>query len=201
MVLWLFLFICLALEQSHAAAVGNGRSPQITDRGDRQYLHTLSWETFWMDSGQTEVEHMTVPLPYELVHQPHQIRHSPLRCKRIVYGADDRVRLDPATDGTRFPYTAVVSVSMGCSGMLVSPMHVLFVSARIALMQPYPARQDHLLPQMGLLQLVLKPWVFFPQPTLHEHHSDSHSILPLSCHAKVLGISYVFEEIQKNPVV
>ena len=121
-VLWLFLFICV-LEQSHAAPAGNSEAP-IVDHGG-PYQHTLSWETFWVGKRRTEVERVTVPLPYELVHQPHQIRHSLLRRKRIVYGEDDRARLDPATDGKKFPYTAVVRVSTGCSGMLVSPRHVL----------------------------------------------------------------------------
>ncbi len=43
----------------------------------------------------------------------------------MVFGDDDRIRIDPATDGKKFPYTAVMRVSTGCSGMLVSEKHVL----------------------------------------------------------------------------
>lgn len=43
----------------------------------------------------------------------------------MIFGADDRIRVDPATDGQKYPFSAVVRVSTGCSGLLVSERHVL----------------------------------------------------------------------------
>ena len=92
--------------------------------------HTLSWDTYWVDTGRTETSSVTVALPYSLVHHRHELLphvSSVLgqRSKRLIFGADDRIRVDPATDGQKYPFNAVVRVSTGCSGLLVGEKHVL----------------------------------------------------------------------------
>ena len=88
-------------------------------------LH-LSWETYWMDTGLTEVLHSDITLPFITLSRS-GLRHSARtqRHKRVVFGEDDRVRVDPGTDGKSFPYTAIMRVSTGCSGLMVSNKHVL----------------------------------------------------------------------------
>ena len=95
------------------------------DRGDAgdDFHHTLSWETQWVNCDRTEITHVRLQLSREHAQQLEGFLHS--RNKRIVYGEDDRVRIDPATDGKRFPYTSIVRVSTGCSGVMISRTHVL----------------------------------------------------------------------------
>ena len=87
----------------------------------------LKWETYWVKSGKVESDQMTLPLPQSIINQPHKLLHSSRlsRHKRVVFGEDDRLRIDPATDGAKFPYTAVMRVSTGCSGIMVTKNHVL----------------------------------------------------------------------------
>lgn len=85
--------------------------------------HTLSWETRWVNVDRTEITHVRLPLGREHTQPSTGFVHS--RNKRIVYGEDDRVRIDPARDGKRFPYTSIVRVSTGCSGVMISRTHVL----------------------------------------------------------------------------
>lgn len=107
-----------------AAPIGNNEDPSLS-RSAGPHLHALSWETCWVGSGRTETTHATVSLPYDVVHQDSKLLHTVSRRRRMVYGDDDRVRIDPASDGAKFPYTAVVRVSTGCSGILISKNHVL----------------------------------------------------------------------------
>ena len=95
------------------------------DNNDGEFYHTLSWETRWVNVDRTETTDVRVPIGgREHAQQPATgFVHS--RVKRIVYGEDDRVRIDPATDGKRFPYTSIVRVSTGCSGVMISRIHVL----------------------------------------------------------------------------
>ena len=90
--------------------------------------HVLSWETYWLETGQIEISHSEISLPFNLINQQRNVlKHSTraLRRKRVVFGEDDRVRVDPATDGKSFPYTTVMRVSTGCSGIMISTKHVL----------------------------------------------------------------------------
>ncbi|XP_005377989.1 PREDICTED: inactive serine protease 35, partial [Chinchilla lanigera] len=48
-----------------------------------------------------------------------------VRRRRRVFGADSRFRIRDARFLTRFPFSAAVKLSTGCSGALVSPAHVL----------------------------------------------------------------------------
>ena len=86
--------------------------------------HKLTWDTYWVKSGKIETQTALVSLPLDLVNQPNDIIHS-TRNKRLIYGEDDRERINPATDGRRFPYSTIMRVSTGCSGIMVTPNHVL----------------------------------------------------------------------------
>ena len=92
---------------------------------DGEFYYTLSWETQWVNQDRTETTHVRVPVIREHVQQQATGFVHSSRVKRIVYGEDDRVRIDPGTDGKRFPYTSIVRVSTGCSGVMVSRRHVL----------------------------------------------------------------------------
>ena len=91
------------------------------------HQHSLTWETYWVDSGQVETNHATIDLPFDPLSQPYDLIHSPSprRRKRVIFGDDDRVRVDPAKDGKKFPYSAEMRVSTGCSGIMISSKHVL----------------------------------------------------------------------------
>lgn len=86
--------------------------------------HKLTWETYWVYSGKTETQHTLVSLPQDLINQPRDIIHL-FRNKRMIFGDDDRERINPATDGLKFPYSSIMRVSTGCSGIMVTPTHVL----------------------------------------------------------------------------
>ena len=105
------------------------RSAPVSFSTDDASLSTrpLSWETYWVDSGQIEVSHSEITLQSNLLQTNVALLHSrrSLRQKRIVFGEDDRVRVDPAGDGKNFPYTTIMRVSTGCSGIMISSTHVL----------------------------------------------------------------------------
>ena len=121
--------LCLHHQPCHCFAVpvrapASARGLQGSEAGGVNF-HTLSWETYWPASGRTDHEEVTVPLPPDLIDQAREFKHSPRRHKRLIYGEDDRKEVDPASAGKKFPYSAVVRVSTGCSGLLVSDRHVL----------------------------------------------------------------------------
>ena len=119
----LLVWFLVAISCCTAAPVGKKSASEDVS----PHLHTLSWETYWVDTGRAEMEQVTVPLPRDLVDQPHVFRHSvhSSRMKRMIFGEDDRTKIDPATDGKKFPYTAVMRVSTGCSGIMISEQHLL----------------------------------------------------------------------------
>ena len=88
------------------------------------HKHTISWETVFVGSGQSKLSHAEIEFPLAYLQQKTEYLHaSGGRAKRKVYGEDKRIRIDPATHKSQ--YTAVVRVSTGCSGILISPNHVL----------------------------------------------------------------------------
>lgn len=94
--------------------------------------HHITWETVHVGTGRIDRKIMSVDLPSSYLVNT---RSSPLplapqetRQKRKIYGSDDRIRIDPATHGSTPPYNAVVRVSTGCSGILVSEKHVMAAS-------------------------------------------------------------------------
>lgn len=103
-------------------------SKSLDFQGPR-YQHELSWETYWPASGFLQSNQATIDLPFDPLTQENVLVHSESllrrRKKRLIFGEDDRVRIDPARDGQKFPYTAEMRVSTGCSGIMISDRHVL----------------------------------------------------------------------------
>lgn len=63
-----------------------------------------------------------VPGDFDVVNDPPNMgRH---RRKRAVFGPDDRIKVR-YVDSRRLPYSAVVRISTGCTGTLISEYHVL----------------------------------------------------------------------------
>lgn len=114
--------LCIFLSLVSDANEANSLSPSSN-------RHQLSWETYWVNSGTIETADVLVTLPFDPLNQRREFIHSPhillQRRKRVIFGEDDRVRIDPATDGDKFPYSAEMRVSTGCSGIMVSKKHVL----------------------------------------------------------------------------
>ena len=118
------LFACV-LAVAFVSCVTNAAplaTPSDGDSGD-DYHHTLSWETRWVNVDRTEITNVRLPISRDLAQPAAGLVHS--RTKRIIYGTDDRVEIDPASDGKRFPYSSIVRVSTGCSGVMISRRHVL----------------------------------------------------------------------------
>lgn len=139
-VAWLALLLLLLPYSFAAPPSGKHKSDVRGEATNGYHQHTLSWDTYSVATGKTESSSATIALPYGLVRHRHELIHasaagwasewqqlqeSQRLSKRLIFGADDRVRVDPATDGQKFPFSAVVRVSTGCSGLLVSERHVL----------------------------------------------------------------------------
>ncbi|XP_064399505.1 serine protease 23-like [Halichondria panicea] len=101
--------------------------PMLNSNQTDSYNLKLAWETYWVNSGKIDSEEVILSLPQWTLTQSNKLLHSSrlTRHKRVVFGDDDRVRIDPATDGEKFPYTAIMRVSTGCSGIMVSKSHIL----------------------------------------------------------------------------
>lgn len=96
---------------------------------DESYHHPVQWETVWVGTGIIERRQTLLRIPRQHVETSMELIHDyNSRHRRLVYGDDDRVRIDPSTQGSEYPYNAVVRVSTGCSGMLISEKHILAAS-------------------------------------------------------------------------
>lgn len=101
-----------------------------------EYRHVIHWDTVWVGSGNIQRSSSPIEILREHVEYSDDVEldsaggnaHGNHIRKRMVYGSDDRVRIDPATQGNQAPYNSVVRVSTGCSGMLISPKHILAAS-------------------------------------------------------------------------
>ena len=47
------------------------------------------------------------------------------RLKRLIFGRDGRIRLNTSSQAQKFPFSASVKISTGCTGSLISEQHVL----------------------------------------------------------------------------
>lgn len=117
--------LCLAIAVAVCAAAPSksAENPPLS-----HFSHQLSWETYWTATGQIETNHALIDLPFDPSSQEHTLISSQSvlrRRKRVVFGEDDRVRIDPSKEGRKFPYSAEMRVSTGCSGMMISTKHVL----------------------------------------------------------------------------
>lgn len=121
------ILLCLV----YAVAVSAAAPSKELHSSDSQvpyHQHQLSWETYWTSTGLVQSNQATVDLPFDPLVQENVLLHSESllrRRKRLIFGEDDRVRIDPALDGKKFPYSAEMRVSTGCSGIMVSARHVL----------------------------------------------------------------------------
>ncbi len=128
-----FLLTAAAASVVSAAPRSGDREEEVSNTTTTTQHH-LSWDTYWLASGLEETGHATVDFPFDVMAQRDRFLNSPdhhqhllrrKRRRRMVYGQDDRVRVDPAKDGQKFPYTAEMRVSTGCSGIMISKKHVL----------------------------------------------------------------------------
>ena len=47
------------------------------------------------------------------------------RFKRLIFGRDSRIRLNTSSQAQKFPFSSTVKISTGCSGSVISHIHVL----------------------------------------------------------------------------
>lgn len=103
----------------------------------------LSYETVWPSGKRitTKVkingqQHMREMTEYEHHRYKRSLRNSSeimkmlaakpkLRKRRVVYGSDDRSYIPASIFGRQKPYSCSVRISSGCTGVLISPRHVL----------------------------------------------------------------------------
>nr|XP_012624609.1 inactive serine protease 35 [Microcebus murinus] len=84
----------------------------------------LSYETVFENGTRT----LTRVKVRDLVPEPtpnSTVRRAPVRRKRQVYGTDSRFSILDKRFLTNFPFSTAVKLSTGCSGILISPQHVL----------------------------------------------------------------------------
>ncbi len=121
--------VCWILSLATVASVSSAAPSQQPSRASSPvHQHQLSWETYWMDTGKTETTLQALDLPFDPLNQRYELihAHSVLRRrKRLIFGEDDRMRIDPAKEGRKFPYSSDMRVSTGCSGIMISTRHVL----------------------------------------------------------------------------
>ena len=94
----------------------------------------LSWEVAWPQTGKRVEKVVSLHEPRVTVKE-NQTFSNPLknnlfpkhvhREKRNIYHHDDRRGVSSIISSRMFPYVAVVKISTGCTGTLVSPKHVL----------------------------------------------------------------------------
>lgn len=104
------------------AACGIECQRNLPEPGPRELEHLLAYETVYENGTRTLTE---VELRY--------VRNTTLssslgalpRRKRQVYGTDGRFVIADERYVTNFPFSTSVKLSTGCSGILVSPKHVL----------------------------------------------------------------------------
>ncbi|KAM8846598.1 inactive serine protease 35 [Synchiropus picturatus] len=83
----------------------------------------LSYETFYENGTRTYTAVSVQGLNEATAHSANDSSHS--RRKREVYGTDTRFTISDKQFSTKYPFSTSVKISTGCSGVLVSPKHVL----------------------------------------------------------------------------
>lgn len=92
--------------------------------GQREQERILGYETMYENGSRTHTDVSLQEFNWASAGTP---AHSPARTrrKRQVYGADGRFVISDSHFITNYPFSAAVRVSTGCSGILISPKHVL----------------------------------------------------------------------------
>lgn len=125
----LLTLVFLGAPSSDASAAASSNDNSSSNSPAPIEMQELSWEEYWVDTGQSKSSRTSVGLPAHLFSQEDKLVHAShsllRRRKRLIYGEDDRVRIDPALDGQKFPYSAQMRVSTGCSGIMITTHHVL----------------------------------------------------------------------------
>ncbi|XP_007909491.2 serine protease 23-like [Callorhinchus milii] len=87
----------------------------------------LSYETLYTDGSRTLtlVDTARTPAARAPVSGANRSRRGRPRCRRQLFGADGRFDIAESGFALRFPFSAAVRLSTGCTGVLVSPRHVL----------------------------------------------------------------------------
>nr|XP_057908971.1 inactive serine protease 35 [Doryrhamphus excisus] len=93
-------------------------SPSVDD-----LEHFLSYETVY-ENGTRTYTSVSVQGLNEVTAWSRNISSSS-RSKREVYGTDSRFTISDKQFSTKYPFSTSVKISTGCSGVLVSPKHVL----------------------------------------------------------------------------
>lgn len=83
----------------------------------------LSYETVY-ENGTRTLTSVSVQGLNEVTDWPRNSTNKP-RHKREVYGMDTRFTISDKQFSTKYPFSTSVKISTGCSGVLVSPKHVL----------------------------------------------------------------------------
>lgn len=94
----------------------------LPEPGPREMEHLLAYETVYENGTRTLTE---VELQYVRNTNSSSSLGALLRRKRQVYGTDGRFVIAGKRYVTNFPFSTSVKLSTGCSGILVSPKHVL----------------------------------------------------------------------------
>lgn len=85
----------------------------------------LGYETVYENGTRTHTDVSVQNFNWTASEKPACPHTAPTRRKRQVYGADGRFVISDSHFITKYPFSAAVQVSTGCSGILISPKHVL----------------------------------------------------------------------------
>lgn len=83
----------------------------------------LSYETIF-DNGTRIMTKVKFQMPVGFNETSPSMKHT-LRRKRQIYGTDSRFSISDKQFMTNYPFSTAVKLSSGCSGILISPKHVL----------------------------------------------------------------------------
>ena len=105
-------------------------STVFSSEADRSSTRVVRKKALWYEFdvfGRKSEIKFEYTLPETATVQDDTLTFAPLpeRTKRNIYGEDDRIQVDAERFTGTFPFSAVVRVSTGCTGMFVASRHVL----------------------------------------------------------------------------
>lgn len=103
--------------------LGCHHSWPLPDHGTQEKL--LGYETVYENGTRTHTDVSVHNFNWTASGRPACPPAAYTRRKRQVYGADGRFVISDSHFITKYPFSAAVQVSTGCSGILISPKHVL----------------------------------------------------------------------------